>query len=191
MTGGAIAKLAAWLASAMLAWTSNDHRPEHRETVERAAVEIARVVASEPPVFAGRDGAARTALLLASIGSLESGWREDVQAGKCRPGECDHGLAKCWMQVHPDAGLVLLRDGGYDYLARRTKFVDGDRVVRAEDLLDEETCLRAALHMARASIQRTGGLREYTGEKIGADAKARTRLERARAWLRAHPPPAG
>lgn len=180
-----------WLVSAMLAWTSTDHRPEHRATVERAAREIVDIAysPSEPPIFAGESGRAKTALLLAAIGTLESGWREDVQAGRCRANECDHGLAKCWMQVHPDDGLVLLKSGGYDYLAKRSRFVDGDRVVRAEDLLDEHTCLVTALHMARDSFARTGGLREYTGEVVGADTKARRRVHITLDWAERHPVP--
>lgn len=193
---GPIGKLLAWLVAFMAHATPQPQTPERAEYLRGAAgvfVDVAYDPDEAPlPTFAGPSARAASALQLAAIGAMESQLRADVQEGHCRPNECDHGRAKCWMQVQPGTGLVLLASGGYDYLWRRETFPEGtgDVIVEPDALLDERTCVLAGLHLARASYRDTGSLREYTGERTGLAPLAKNRAEAARRWLREHPPPA-
>jgi hypothetical protein len=122
-----------WLVGAMVAWVPIP--PQHdldRARYESIAHDIATVAldASEEPVFAGDLGRERTALLMAAIASLESGYRADVDDGRTTG---DHGQSFCIMQVRvlgkTDEGWT-----GKDIIADRTK------------------CLRAGLHRMRTSF---------------------------------------
>lgn len=63
--------------------------------LEGVAKDIA-IVAEENPVFASEDGGRKTAILMASVVSLESSCRADVDSGAVKG---DHGRAHGLMQV--------------------------------------------------------------------------------------------
>jgi hypothetical protein len=176
-------QIVAWVVAAVVGWLGPACP---REVVERGVGEIVELAydAGERPLFAGPAGRARTALLVAAVAALESGFREDVQAGRCRPWECDHGKAACWMQVHVGRGVVL-DDWGW----RFAQAGDAGEVLRAADMVDERACLRVGLHMLGASILHTGTLREYTGERGQLAPKAAMRMRAAADYAHANPPP--
>lgn len=100
--------LAAYLYAAMTAWSplAQHHYAEGEPVTVARYQDIAESIASvaldpaEPPVFAGDDGRARTAVLLAAIASLESGgFRSDV-AWCSASGLGDHGHAAGLWQSH-------------------------------------------------------------------------------------------
>lgn len=175
-----------WLVAAINAWA-----PFRAETsaAHRAAVaaDVAAIAydPAEPPLFAGPDGRAKTALLIASVTFFESQYREDIDAGRCRKDECDRGRAFCMLQVQPGPGGLVLVGDEWDYADR----VPGARALRGEDLVaDRQLCVRAALHMMRASMRHVHSLGEYTGE--GRDGpRARWRLTYAKRWLERNPAP--
>jgi len=120
-----------WLVGAMVAWVPMQ-RDVDRARYESIASDIAAVAldGTEEPVFAGEVGREKTALLMAAIASLESGYRADVDDGRTTG---DHGQSFCVMQVR-----VLGKTGegwtGPDLIADRKK------------------CLRAGLHRIRTSF---------------------------------------
>jgi hypothetical protein len=98
--------VAAWIFALLVA-VSPPGRVPARETLEAGeeryraiAADVADVVASAPPIFAGPDGRARTAALLVAVAALESGLRLDVDSGTRRGGGGECGL---W-QTMPVAG---------------------------------------------------------------------------------------
>lgn len=109
---------------------------------------------NEPPLYKDVAPRVRTALLLLSIDSSESQFRADVDAGKCREGECDGGTAVGGTQVHPGQGITLIPGAGYRY----------DRHgAHAADLIQDRVLLfRVTLHMARDSFAQCGNLSAFT-----------------------------
>ena len=93
-----MSSLAAYLLAAMAAWSplALHHYAESESATEARYQAIAQAIAdvaldpSEAPLFAGADGRVRTAVLLASIASLESGFRADIAT--CHTNG-DHGRA--------------------------------------------------------------------------------------------------
>lgn len=137
---------------------------------------------AEPPLYAGEAPRAETGLLLASIGSSESQFRADVEAGHCRANECDGGFAVGLTQIHPGQGIVLLPGSGYRY----------DRHgLHARDLLeDRKALLRVTLHMARDSFAQCGNLSAFTsGQRCPKhERKAEWREHQAASWFASHSP---
>jgi hypothetical protein len=78
-----------WLVGAMLLWVP-PQRDVDRTRYESIAQDLVSVVYDEheQPVFTGDGGRAKTALLMASIASFESGFRADVDDGRTTG---DHG----------------------------------------------------------------------------------------------------
>lgn len=204
------ALLVAWLAQAILTWTPGVRHDEVRAAeADGLARELLAVAfrVDEAPAYKGPDGRARTALLVAAIGSQESAFIRRIQLGDCRCRrevcECDgqvimgrpYFAAACYLQIHANdrGGIALVGDGWVygDYLKPRSEAADQARVYRNEDLLGDPTnCFLVGQHMARASILHMGGrLCGYTGEE-GPCPKADWRQGLADAWFRAHPPPA-
>lgn len=111
------AAVVAWLLSAINAWgaaplpqTEAAHAEEVRGRTADAIMAVA-YDAEEPPVYQGHYGRARTALLLASIESLESRFLERILNGHCRPDECDSGHAVSGLQIHMGRyGIRLIGD---------------------------------------------------------------------------------
>lgn len=165
--------MALWLLGAMASWVPWASPAEHARYASIAA-DLAGVTLdpSEKPAFGGEDGRAKTALLLASIASFESGYRADVDDGRTRG---DNGSSWCLMQVRV---IGKTRDGysGQDLVRDRTK------------------CFRVALRVVRESFEwckdkaiedRLGG---YTvGQCTENEPLARNRFGRARTYWRGHP----
>src|ERR1700733_1517308 len=86
-----------WLVGAMLAWVPPQHDTDRvrYESIAKDLVSIA-FDANETPVFTGDNAREKTALLMASIASFESGYRADVDDGRTTG---DHGRSYCLMQV--------------------------------------------------------------------------------------------
>jgi hypothetical protein len=163
------ATLVSWLVAAMLSWTPNQGKSEERTALlQSIAEDIVSVVYDDAPIFRGRYAHAHTALLVASVGALESRFEPRIQQGHCRKGECDGGHAYCYMQIHPEAGMT-----------------------GAELIASQRTCFQVGLLMIRRALRLSGGknLRAYTGE-TGEDAPSSSaRMKLARDFLAAHPPP--
>jgi len=162
-----------WLVGAMMAWVPPAHDAD-RLRYESIAQDLVSVVYddAEQPAFAGADGRAKTALLMASIASFESGYRADVDDGRTTG---DHGRSYCLMQVQvfgkTDEGWT-----GHDLVADRKK------------------CFRAALKRIRISFDwcKSHALEDrlagYTsGQCRDGEHLARDRFFRARAYW-AHTP---
>jgi len=160
--------LTTWILSVMLlispvekrvAWAK--HYP-HNETVEQAkarynsiARDMATVVAEEEPIFKGKNGRIQTAQLLIAVTFFESGYRKDVDDGKCIKGSCDAWQGKatsfCLGQIHIGEGKTAEGWTGADLIADRKK------------------CLRASLHLLKKSIGGCGNLSGYTLGTCQAD----------------------
>lgn len=192
-----IQALTSYLLAAMTAWMpirSHAHAeaPEATEArYEQIAADVAQIALDpdEAPLFQGEDGRVKTALLLLSVALHESGFRGEIDAGRCKPYECDHGKAFSIWQLHPEDGLIF--DGDVFTFARNrpaswrtdhaSEIFDGASLVR-----DRRLAARMALHMLRYSMKNAHSLAIYTGE-AGNGPKARLRMETALAYLRQHP----
>jgi hypothetical protein len=160
-----------WLVGAMISWVPPAHDAD-RVRYESIAQDLVSVVydSSEQPAFTGPDGRAKTALLMASIASFESGYRADVDDGRTTG---DHGRSYCLMQIQV-FGRTTEGWTGHDLVADRKK------------------CFRAALQRIRYSFQwckshaiedRLSGY--TTGLCRDREHLARDRFFRARAyWAR-------
>jgi len=183
--------LVSWLVAAMLSWTPvQGDSPERLEQLDGVAKDIISVVYvdAERPLSKGPYARARTALLVASVASLESRFLPRIQRGECRKGECDDGHAVCFMQIHIGRGLELLEND-----ARELSPALPDReVVTARDILaSQRACFHVGLHMLRRALRFSGGsnIRAYTGE-VGEQApKSEERIDQARGYYSKHPAP--
>lgn len=121
-----------WLVGAMIAWMP-PQRDADRVRYESIAKDMVAVAydPNEAPVFTGDAGRAKTALLMASIASLESGYRADVDDGRTTG---DHGQSFCLMQVRV-VGKTAEGWTGRDLVSDRKK------------------CFRAALKRIRISFE--------------------------------------
>jgi hypothetical protein len=178
--------MVAWLAAALLHFTPQPETVARRVEVQGVAREMLATAFddNEAPLYAGASARSHTALLEASVASLESQLRWDVQQGHCRKSECDGGDAVGFMQVQPGpTGLFLTDIGTWGYAKRDTQ-----TVITAKDMLDPMTNLKVGLHFIRASLQDVGTLGEYTGE--GKDGPlAQHRKGQADRYWRSHPAP--
>lgn len=153
----------------------------HADRRESIADDVATVVMSEDRAFDDDADGQRTALLLLSIAHYETGrsWASWIDNGKCndekwrtdhpqwiKGGDCDGGHAWGMWQVHPpneDAAI------GRTYVA------------------DRKVGIRAALAIARRSLQAHAGLCYYSGETFPRCRLASMRLETARNWVTKFP----
>lgn len=128
---------------------------------ESIAADIAGVALDpdEPALFDGPTGRVKTALLMTSIASFESGgFREDVDTLKVLG---DGGAARCLLQIHPWIG---------------------------EKIVDRASCLRSGLRHLRESYRLCHSLSGYTvGHCEKGEPKALKRFNRANDWLRKTP----
>lgn len=153
-------ELVAYIYMAMATWVPPSPGDTDRyETIARDIVDEA----SRNPLYDTDDGAARTALLMASIAGYESFYRKDVDSGKVKG---DNGQAHCLMQVHPRPG---------------------------EDLSTHENCFRVALERMHESYSACRFLKPeyrlsaYTRGTCAEDKSAEWRYLRAVRWWKAHP----
>ena len=132
--------------------------PEAMETVDQAkerreqiATAIVNVVwdEDEKPIFSGKFGRARTAMLLVGIAYMESGFRKDIDTGVGKMARGDFGKSWCPMQMNLGKKKVQ-RDDGTWFEDSAEKTPEG---WSGRDLVtDREKCYRAGLHAARGSI---------------------------------------
>ena len=194
-----IKALTSYLLAAMTAWMpmKNHARTEAPEVTEARYQQIAEDVAQvamdpdEEPLFQGEDGRVKTALLLLSVAFHESNFRGEIDGGRCKPYECDHGKAFSMWQLHPEDGVIF--DGDLFTFARNrsaawredhaSEIIDGAALVR-----DRKLAARVALHMLRYSMKNAHSLAIYTGEP-GNGPKGKLRMETALSYIRKHPFP--
>jgi len=161
-----------WVVAAMFAWTPA--REVDRARYTEIASDIASVVydPAEEPLYAGPDGRARTAALLASIAAHESTFRVDVENGHARG---DGGTSWCFMQLHIGSGKTVEGWTGEDVSA------------------DRKLCFRAGLHIARESFRMCKGspanemLGAYASGQCGSSPESRQMITRAIAYSQHHP----
>jgi len=173
--------IVAYLLAAMIAWcppevhyyhqsNSKTNEEKSSDTIERyesIAQDLSDVVmdVNQKPLFDGKDGRLKTALLELSIASFESGqFREDVDT--ITP-TGDHGASYCLMQVH-------LYDG--------------------ETIKDRKECFRIGLDRIRESRKMCSFLRPderlaayASGNCVVGLANSVRKIKRARSWLEEHP----
>jgi hypothetical protein len=174
-----VERVAAWLVTAMMAWsppitkTSEGIRAEQAR-YEMIAKDFATVTMDpiEKPAFEGEDGRSKTALLMAAIASFESGYRADVDDGRTRG---DHGTSVCLMQVR----VIGKTREGYT----------GDDLVK-----DRSKCFRVALRIIRESFAwcKDRSIEDRLGAYTSGTCKdneplSRNRFGRARAFWKDHP----
>lgn len=169
------ATIVAWVIRAMTAWIPISAHSEAPEDVKARYEELANdyhdVAISESPLFKGDSEYLRTIILIASVESFESAFKKGAVG--------DKGRSFCEMQIQPGRNGIVL-DGDEWRYGR----VDDAYVLRGQDLLsDHKACVRAGLHMLRASLRHTGDLGEYTGEGRGGK-KAKHRMTRAEWYFR-------
>ncbi len=170
MTPYLLAAMLSWLPSGWLARQGQGEEQRLRSIAESNAE-----VAEESPVFAGEDGAARTALLMVAIERDESGgYRKDVDLFEAS-GRGDGGVSWGLLQVQLRKGLRCI---------------------------DREDCLRLGREAVRESLRwcaKVGlpvleGLSAFAGGRCDRDpahegmrAASRRRYGRAQRWWAAHP----
>ncbi|MGH7270855.1 MAG: hypothetical protein ACREJ3_10535 [Polyangiaceae bacterium] len=175
--------LVAYLVSAMMGWVplrmhapleSRDDARARYESIAEDAAAIA-MDPEEAPLFGGSDGRLRTALLMLSVASYESGYRKKVDDGR-RLGDGGHSF--CLMQIRVGRGVTLEGWTGWDLIR------------------DRQRCFRAGLRILRTSF---GTCRAFpmddrvsayvTGHCLEDSAISRSRMYRARAWRESHAMP--
>lgn len=182
--------------------------PEAKETVAEAearyesiATDLTEVVydKSEPPLFGGKNGRARTISVLESIMLFESGFRRDVDLGVGKYAKGDGGRSWCPMQIQLGVAqangktqqrIVLHDDGGFHFAFDGTSGLGGEDLVR-----DRKNCIRAGLHIVRSSFAACSRmpmihrLNSYTSGRCDAGHDAsKTRMGKALLWYGAHVP---
>lgn len=153
--------LAIYIYMAMATWVAP--APKDVPRYESMASDFA-VVATEAPVMPGKDGAARTALLMASIGSFESFFRADVDDfTKLGDGGHSKGILQVWLR-------------------------------RGEACTTRVECLRIGRERIRESLTACHGrpvadlLAEYASGRCDAGLKeSRHRMNRATSYWKASP----
>jgi hypothetical protein len=194
----AIQHLVRYLLVAMFAWSpAKEHPSETAAEVGSRytgiAIDIAEVALdpAEPPVFPGRFGRERTALLLNSLAFHEGRYFSFVDRGECnqpgfkadRRGTCDNGRAFSLWQIQAGRGLVL-NGTTWSWWTIRT---DASPITGPDLIQNRQLAARVALHMARASLK-SGSLCVYTGESCkGAHPNADARWSTAQKWFWSHP----
>jgi len=155
---------------------------------------------SEPPLFSGPNGRAKTMATLLAIASWESGFRRDVDLGLGPAARGDGGRSHCMMQIQlstvdPSTKRTKMRvvmDGdGWKFA------YDGKTGWGGEDLVqDRQKCFRAGLHMARVSFRACSGLPVAerlsvyaSGNCTAGRAASALRMNRAIKWVAQAPPP--
>jgi len=174
-----------WLLTALLSWTPAQGKSDERVVKLTAIAEdIVDIVYHEPVTFKGPYAHAHMALLVGAVGARESRYEDRIQAGKCKPGECDGGHAFCYMQIHPNSGIELLEDG-------REIAPSSDGLIGKDLLESQKVCLHLGTHMIRRALRFSGNqnLRAYTGE-VGDDApESERRFKLVKEYLAKSPPP--
>jgi hypothetical protein len=170
-----------YLVAAMTAWVPlHAHAEPKPDTAERydSIAHDAMTVAfdeAEAPLFPGPNGRAQTALLMLSVASLESSFKQSVDYG-ARLG--DHGRSFCLMQIRVGNGKTAEGYTGADLVTDRAK------------------CFRTGLHILRGSFNACHNLpledrmsAYATGRCTPGEENSRLRVGRALGWWDTHAPP--
>ena len=167
-----LAALALYL-STVLSVVSPRLNRARRDSITR---DIATVTLSNDRAFEDDANGQKTALLLVSIAYYETGksWASWVDDGRCNDPE--------WRSIHG----FWLRRGGCDSAGAWSMWQvhppgDDPRIGRSY-VTNRQNGIRAALFIARKSLQTGVGLCGYSGEMYPNCPKADHRLEKAKAW---------
>ena len=175
-----------WILAALSSWVPPLHPGADFTRYRSIAEDVVAVAydASEPPVFKGPHGRAKTALELAAIAALESQLRADVDDGRVR-GEL--GEVSIFQVLLPSqtARVRLTPGGGYAYASAR-----GDGWNYDDLITDRRKAAHVALAKVRESWKACGNLSLYTSGACSDDEpKAKHRHAYAERWLRRVPAP--
>lgn len=179
------AALAAYVETAMRAWSKETDKSASYDDVAR---DIAEVSLSEDPAYDDDENRGRTAVLLTTLAYFEGArFARYVDDGSCNDkkwrkskagydmvlarADCDAGWAVSLWQVH--AATFYFGNGKY-------------QSVSMDELKDRETAIRVALRIVRKSLAEHAGLCEYSGE-YGPCPKANLRLHFAERYSAKHP----
>ena len=195
---------------AILSWVPIRNLTPYGETEDEARARLHSVAEdivtiamdkSEPSVFARADGRVKTALLQASIASMETGFQKFVDTGDCnqanyradRRGNCDGGHAFSLWQIHVfGGGYLLLEDGtlGSVMYSPSVAQAHPEWIIKGADLVsDRKKAIRVAQRSERASLNQFHSLCGYSGEHCedGEHPKAKARFDRAVEYYQKHP----
>jgi hypothetical protein len=202
----------AWLLTFMVSVAPTNRKvyyPDAKETSEEAqlryesiASDIVSVVwnSSNPPLFKGPNGRAKTASVMLGIMFFESNFRRDVDLGLGKAGVGDSGTSFCLMQVKTGTG----RTGTWNKTKNRFK-VWGDK---DEDLVegwtgpelvqDRKKCIEAGYRVMSASfavcrnLPVSAWLRAYASGNCkddgGGAEKSESRMNFGMNWFNNHRP---
>ena len=177
--------IVSWLLTALLSWTPVEGKSDERVSkLTSIAEDIVDVVYHEPVTFKGAYAHAHMALLVGAVGARESRFRDRIQAGDCKRGECDSGRAFCYMQIHTNSGLAILEDD-------REVVPSKDGLTGADLLADEKVCIHLGVHLIRRALRFSGNrdLRAYIGETGETTPESDARFKLVREYLAKSPPP--
>jgi hypothetical protein len=123
-----------WVLTLMLKAEPAHAQSPWRASYEATAAAIARA-ADQRPLFAGQDGAAKTAAVLVSVAWFESRFQPDAEGDKPKLADGTRGRARsvCAMQVHESNFAAL-------------------KVTRAELLSDVQRCFDTGLELLHVSF---------------------------------------
>ncbi len=178
--------------------------PENQETKEEAvaryesiARDLEEVLLTEPPLFRGPHGKARTATVLLSVMLFESGFHRNVDFGLGKYARGDNGRSWCLTQQHIGTGRTISWNKVHNRWARAS---DPPEQVElgwtGEELIaDRKKCIRVALRGIRSSFNscRTYPVNEWLRSygsgtcEAGGEASIK-RMALAITWYGQHKP---
>ncbi len=200
-----------WFLSFIVALAPPDRRqylPAARESTEEASAryegisnDVLEVVydRSNPSIFKGSDGRAKTAALVLSVMWFESQFRKDVDFGIGDRSRGDNGKSWCLMQIQTGTGRTWAWNAAKGRFAVPTD-PPGDVVSgwTGEELAnDRKKCVLAGLRIMKMSFDACASmpvkdrLRVYASGSCERGAReSNHRVGLAMRWYAAHPSPA-
>jgi hypothetical protein len=102
---------------------AKESKEDAKDRYESIALDLAKVVynPNSKPIFNGKYGRARTAMLMISVAFFESGFRRDIDYGLGKFARGDKGKSWCLMQMHIGNGKTPEGWSGQDLVQDRTK----------------------------------------------------------------------
>jgi len=154
---------------------------------------------SNPPLFKGNDGRAKTAAVVLSVMWFESQFRKDVDFGVGDRSRGDSGRSWCLMQIQTGSGRTWAWNAAKNRFAEpRDPAEDVERGwTGAELTADRKKCILAGLRIARMSFNACAGLpvadrlRVYASGSCNKGAReSEHRVGLAMRWVKRNPVPA-